>query len=131
MEENLKSLIEVLVQEPAEKEWLEFKRENADAKMIGKDISALANGALLAERDHAYMVWGVDDQSHQIVGTNFSPYDKSIGDQELLSWLHRMLSDNAHFRFEEVFVDDKRVVLLIVNVASLYPVAFQKEFRFV
>lgn len=127
MEENLKSLIDVLVQEPAEKEWLEFKRENADAKMIGKDISALANGALLAERDHAYMVWGVDDQSHQIVGTNFSPYDKSIGDQELLSWLHKMLSDNAHFRFEEVFVDDKRVVLLIVNVASLYPVAFQKE----
>lgn len=95
MEESLKSLIEVLAQEPTEKEWLEFKRENADAKMIGQDISALANGALLTERNHAYMVWGIDDQSHQIVGTNFSPYEKSIGNQELLSWLHKMLSDNA------------------------------------
>lgn len=127
MEESLKSLIEVLAQEPTEKEWLEFKRENADAKMIGQDISALANGALLTERNHAYMVWGIDDQSHQIVGTNFSPYEKSIGNQELLSWLHKMLSDNAHFRFEEVYADNKRVVLLIISPALQYPVAFQKE----
>ena len=127
VEENLKSLIEVLVQEPTEKEWLEFKKENADPKMIGKDISALANGALLTERNHAYMVWGVDDQSHRIVGTNFSPYEKYIGNQELLSWLHKMLSDNAYFRFEEVYINDKRVILVVVSPASQYPVAFQKE----
>ena len=127
VEENLKSLVEALVQESTETEWLEFKKDNADAKMIGQDISALANGALLTERNRAYMVWGVDDKSHQIVGTTFSPYEKSIGNQELLSWLHHMLSDNTHFRFEETFVADKRVILLIIEPASQYPVAFQKE----
>ena len=81
MEENLKSLVEALVQEPTETEWLEFKKDNAEAKMIGQDISALANGALLAERPQAYMVWGVDDKTHRIIGTEFSPY------AALVAWL--------------------------------------------
>jgi hypothetical protein len=32
--------------------------------MIGEDISALANSAVLADRDDAYMIWGVDDKTH-------------------------------------------------------------------
>lgn len=127
MEENLKSLVEALVQEPTETEWLEFKKDNAEAKMIGQDISALANGALLAERPQAYMVWGVDDKTHRIIGTEFSPYAKSMGNQELLSWLLQMLSENARFRFEEIVIEDKKVVLLLIEPASQYPVAFQKE----
>lgn len=127
MEENLKSLVEALVQEPTETEWLEFKKDNAEAKMIGQDISALANGALLVERPQAYMVWGVDDKTHRIIGTEFSPYAKSLADQELLSWLLQMLSENARFRFEEIVIEDKKVVLLLIEPASQYPVAFQKE----
>ena len=95
--------------------------------MIGQDISALANGALLAERPQAYMVWGVDDKTHRIIGTEFSPYAKSMGNQELLSWLLQMLSENARFRFEEIVIEDKKVVLLLIEPASQYPVAFQKE----
>lgn len=37
--------------------------------MIGEDISALANSAVLADHSHAYMIWGVDDDTHDIVGT--------------------------------------------------------------
>lgn len=66
MEENLKSLIEVLIQGPQKKNGSSSNR-NSNAKMIGQEINPLTNGALLA-----YMVWGVDDQSHQIAGTNFS-----------------------------------------------------------
>lgn len=127
MEENLSKLVAALIQEPTETEWLEFKKDNADIKMIGKDISALANGARLVERDHAYMIWGVDDQTHKIVGTSFSPYEKAVGQQELIGWLNQMLSDNARFRFEEVGFSDKRVIVLTIEPTSLYPVAFQKE----
>lgn len=37
--------------------------------MIGQDISALANSAALYDKQTAYMIWGVDDNSHEIIGT--------------------------------------------------------------
>ena len=76
MDGNIQQLVEALIKEPGESEWLEFKKDNADAEMIGKDISALANGALVSQHSHAYMLWGIDDKSHAITGTNFSPYQK-------------------------------------------------------
>ena len=39
--------------------------------MIGEDISALANSAALYEKNFAYMIWGVEDITHQIIGTSF------------------------------------------------------------
>lgn len=78
MEENLKSLIEVLIQGPQKKNGSSSNR-NSNAKIIGQEINSLTNGALLA-----YMVCGVDDQSHQIAGTNFSSYENPIDNQELL-----------------------------------------------
>lgn len=127
MEENLTNLVETFVNNNQEKEWLEFKRDNDNAEMIGKDICALANGAALLERPHAYMIWGIDDQSHQILGTKFSPYEKCRGNQELISWLHEMLSNNFDFDFNEVIIDDKKVIVLTISSASLYPAAFKKE----
>ena len=56
MEGNLTNLVETFVNNHQEKEWLEFKRDNDNAEMIGKDICALANGAALLERPHAYMI---------------------------------------------------------------------------
>ncbi|WP_337932962.1 hypothetical protein [Hallella sp.] len=35
--------------------------------MIGEDISALANSATLNDRDYAYMIWGIDDCTHEII----------------------------------------------------------------
>ena len=61
--------LDLLVQElccQAEAEWLEFKMGNVDPKMIGQRISALANGACLRDRSKAYLVWGIEDQTHKI-----------------------------------------------------------------
>ena len=40
--------------------------------MIGKDISALANSAALYSKNCAYMIWGIDDTTHEIKGTNLN-----------------------------------------------------------
>lgn len=127
MSDNLESLVRNLIKESKENEWLEFKKDNADAQMIGKDISALANGAALLQRDKAYMLWGIDDSNHSPIGTKFSPYDKFQGNQELISWLHGMLSNNVEFAFKETFVDNCRIVVLTIKAAIQYPVAFQKS----
>ena len=47
---NDKDLINALCALPNETTWLEFKVNNFKPDMIGEDISALANSAVLAER---------------------------------------------------------------------------------
>ena len=51
--------------------------------MIGEDISALANSAVLADHSHAYMIWGVDDDTHDIVGTMVRLKSEKKCNQEL------------------------------------------------
>lgn len=69
---NLERLLQELCKFPKETEWIEFKHNNYKPDMIGEDISALANSAALKDKDWAYMVWGVDDDSHEVIGTDVS-----------------------------------------------------------
>ena len=69
-------LINELLALPAETTWLEFKGSNSDPEMIGKRCSALSNSARIEGRDCAYLVWGIDDETHAILGTDFNPDTK-------------------------------------------------------
>ena len=66
---NIDILVKELCKLPKEVGWVEFKHNNCEPNMIGEDISALANTATLNDRDYAYMIWGVDDTTHEIIGT--------------------------------------------------------------
>ena len=92
--ENLTKLIEELRQLPNGTTWFEFKHNNYEPDMIGEDISALANSAAYSERSHAYMIWGINNETHEIVGTDRDQYSKAVGNEEMESWLRRMLSKN-------------------------------------
>lgn len=125
--ENLDKLIVELCKQADENEWLEFKCNNYDPEVIGKDISALANSACYCDRDQAYMVWGVENQSHEIVGTNINKFSKLIGNQELESWLRTHLSRNAGFEFDSVIINEVTVVVLIIEKAKTLPVTFNTD----
>jgi ATP-dependent DNA helicase RecG len=90
-------LLSRLIQMPAETEWLEFKADNDDPQEIGQTMSALANAAALHSRERAYIVWGVQDGTHEIIGTNFQPRRKKIGGQELENWLCTQLQPQLQF----------------------------------
>lgn len=124
MPEDYVALVKRLVQNATETQTIEFKDSNAHFEMIGRDIAALANSALVEGQDYAYMVWGVEDSSHAIVGTSFDPLSVKRGNQELEIWLRVKLSDNAEFRFIHVDVDGKRVIVLRIWPAVGYPVTF-------
>lgn len=94
--------------------------------MIGEDISALANSATLNDRDYAYLIGGVDDGSHEIVGTKVRLQLEKKGEQELENWLRYLLSKNADFEFYDTEVDGKHVELIRIHKALNEPVAFQK-----
>ena len=78
-EDYLKELVAELTLLPTETEWVEFKKNNVEPDMIGEYISAISNSATLSERDKGYIVWGIDDISHKILGTTFNYRELKVG----------------------------------------------------
>ena len=64
--QQLTDLLNDLVKIPQESEWIEFKLNFHSEEEIGKDISALSNGACLHNQQEAYLVFGVEDKTHLI-----------------------------------------------------------------
>lgn len=124
--ENLNLLINELVNIKDETPWLEFKHNNYNPEMIAEDISALANSAALHDKKCAYMIWGINDKTHEIVGTDYDLQSLKKGNQELENWLRSLLSPNAEFEFHTVLINDLNVGILIIYKATNHTVTFQK-----
>lgn len=122
--EQLRSLLRELCRLPNETEWVEFKKSNDDAPMIGEYISALSNSAALIGKQAGYVVWGIDDETHEVVGTSFKPSVMHYRQQELESWLLQKTAPKIHFRFYEFDVSEHGVVILEIQAASHTPVQF-------
>lgn len=122
--EYLAGLVRELVKCRTETPWLEFKHNNDNPQEIGEYISALSNAAAVEGKANAYMIWGVDSNSREIVGTQFQPVIAKKGNQPLESWLLQLLQPRIHFCFDEVEVDGQRVVILEIDRASHRPIAF-------
>ncbi len=67
--EKLTSTLKRLTALPQETEWVEFKHNFHSPEEIGERVSALANSAALLNEPFGYMVFGVEDETHQVVGT--------------------------------------------------------------
>lgn len=124
--ENMERLVRELCKYKNETPWLEFKHNNWSPETIGQNISALANSAAIEERSKAYIVWGVDDKTHEIVGTDFIFKKARKGEQELENWLRSLLSINADFDYQNTTINDKNVCVLSITAAESHPVTFEK-----
>lgn len=123
--EYLKSLVLELSSLSTETEWIEFKTNNNNPEEIGQYISALSNSAAIEGKSNAYMIWGIDDKTHDRIGTSFKPKFKKVGGEELENWLLRLLSPRQHFRFYEFEMDKKEMVILEIEKATDRPVQFR------
>ena len=123
--ENLERLVEELRSLPDELAWVEFKHNNYDPQMIGEDISALANSAALYDKNCAYMIWGIHDETHDIVGTSYDLQSLKKGNQELENWLRTQLSANAEIEFHKVVMNNLSVGVLIIYKAVTHTVSFK------
>ncbi len=106
-----------------ESEYVEFKTSNDEPNLFGETVSALANGAVLAEKPEAYLVYGVDDESHEIVGTKFDPYRKAKN-QPFINLIATNLDHAGELRYEVGDVGGKRIVVIIIPRAEMYPVEY-------
>jgi len=121
------TMIRELCKLPRETEWVEFKVNNADPDEIGEYISALSNSAVLSGQSRAFLIWGVEDGSHRIVGTTFHPASAKKGNEPLETWLLRLLKPEIDFQFHDVTVDGHGIVLLEIERAYRHPVRFKSE----
>ncbi|MCA9320064.1 MAG: ATP-binding protein, partial [Planctomycetes bacterium] len=126
-EEDLRRLVRTLASGEHESECVEFKENRAEAEEIGAYLSAISNSAALHQQDVGYIVWGVRDGDHKIVGSTFLPRHASakVGNEDLEAWLSRMLHPRIDFRIHELEVDGHHVVVFEVPAASHTPVRFR------
>lgn len=123
--EYLSSLLKDLVSLLHETEWVEFKSNNADPEDIGQYISAISNSSALLGKQTGYIVWGVEDGTHNIVGTNFRPRSSKIGAQELENWLITQLSPRIDFKIHEFQYEGINIVIFAIPRATYIPVKFK------
>ncbi|MBE5763971.1 MAG: winged helix-turn-helix transcriptional regulator [Clostridiales bacterium] len=128
-----KELLLEIINNNDEREWVEFKTNypaEKHAQDIGEYISALSNSATLHKQNYAYMIWGVENNTRKILGTDFK-YDLDINGSEVFKhYLARNLEPRISFKFEEVYIDDKRLVALIIPATKDVITEFNHE-RFI
>ncbi len=125
--EELSILIDELRALPHESEWVEFKENNKDPQGIGQYISALANSACIENKEFGYLVFGIENERHQAVGTIFKPRIEKIGNQELENWLVTQLEPRVGIKIFEFDYQSKSIVLFQIEPASNRPVHFRGE----
>ncbi len=108
-----------------ESEWVEFKHNSIHHKKIGEYISAIANSAALHSHEAGYIIWGIEDATLKVIGTDFKPRQVKVGNEELESWLHQRLSPKIEFSIHEFGYEEHRLVMFIIQATRHAPVSFE------
>ena len=124
---EIERLINELITLPKETEWVEFKMNNANPQEIGEYISALSNSACYHKKSNAYLVFGIEDGTHKIVGTNFKPSQTKIGNQEIENWLATQLNPRIDFVIYEENIRGHDIVIFKIDRAKNQPVQFKNN----
>lgn len=128
---TLIKILEKLITSP-ESQHIEFKENNSDATMIGKNISAISNALILDGIQRGYIIWGISDQidksgKHIVTGTTFSPGNKKVGNQELLIWLNREIKPEPQLEIRQLNFHKKNVVVAIIRRNATTLTTFRNE----
>lgn len=127
---DLHILLNELCSQPREQPWLEFKLNKGSItnEQIGEYISAMSNGATIANKPFGYLVWGVEDETLTVKGTNFTFENaKQGGNQDLEFFIRNYLYPKINFEIFEFDYVEKHIVLLRIPSAKGEPTHFQKK----
>ena len=129
-QEQIQTILLRLLKLPGETELVEFKKaENSFSDTdLGEYFSALSNEANLKGEACAWLVLGVDDKTHKVIGTNYKPSRPS------LDAMKKKIGDQTTNRitFEEIYeaeYDGHRVVMFEIPAAPQgIPIAYQGHY---
>lgn len=114
-----KELTDVLIEllKCYENEYIEFKRaqNDFDIDKLGKYFSAMANEATLRDKQYGWIIFGIDDKTHDVVGTNYCSNNN-------FNSVKKQIADNTtdNVSFLEVYpliYQNKRIIMFQVPAA--------------
>ncbi|MET3730574.1 ATP-dependent DNA helicase RecG [Moheibacter stercoris] len=127
---NIEYTLKELLNLKAENEVVEFKeaKNNYDFTKLGRYFSALSNEANLCGRPFGWLVFGVEDKNHKIVGTSFRPIRKNL--DSLKGEVAKKTTNRITFiQIYEVQHKDGRVILFQIPAAPKgIPIAFEGHY---
>src|SRR5690606_33703655 len=110
----------------AENEIVEFKeaKNNYDFSKLGKYFSAISNEANLCGKPYGWLVFGVQDKNHAVVGSNYRPKRAEL--DKLKGEVANKTTNRITFiEIYEVPWEDKRVLMFQIPAAPRgIPVSF-------
>lgn len=109
----------------SEQEHVEFKENINNEEIIAKTIVAIINSMTRQNIPRGYFIWGINDKTHEIVGTDFNPSSKKIGNEELELWLSKYIQPTPSLCFRKLEVDGKKVIVLVIHSNPLELVKFK------
>jgi len=125
--DELIKLVDELRALPKENEWVEFKTGNATTnEKVGQYISAISNAACIYNQPFGCLVFGVDDDTHELKGTTFKFKNKKEGNQELELWIRSLLHPSVKFQFYTCQHGKFYLEIFIIPAAVSEPTHFKK-----
>ena len=118
------ALLHRLLKEPTEGSWLEFKQSNQDPKMIGECISACANAAILAGKERAYLVFGIEDKTKRKIGTTVRLDGMKVGGENFINWISRMVEPRLLMEFLDFTIEGQQFSIITIEPTYDRPVRF-------
>ncbi|MDV0446058.1 hypothetical protein MmiAt1_16680 [Methanimicrococcus sp. At1] len=117
-EGELIEILTVLRTHPSENEVFEFKeaKNNYDFRKLCKYFSALSNEANLKHQEYAWLIFGIKDSDHSIVGSVYRS-DCSALDSLKQEIANRMNNRLTFIEIYELSVENKRVILFQIPSA--------------
>lgn len=123
--EDIDQLIKELRALPKESGWVEFKGNNWNPEKLGANISALSNSALLEGKRYGYIVYGIEDITHEIIGTDFDPDKHKIKNQEIENYISTQLQPRTTFKIFKHTVDNKPIILFQICTPIGHPLRYK------
>ncbi len=125
--DELVQLIDELRSLPKENEWVEFKSGTATTNdKLGQYISALSNAACINNQSFGYLIFGINDTTHQIEGTTFKFKKRKEGNEELELWVRRLLHPSVKFQFFSCQNGKYYLEIFKIPAANSEPTHFKK-----
>lgn len=119
--DELIDILSELLKHP-ENEYIEFKRaeNNFDIDKLGRYFSAISNEATLKDKQCGWIVFGIDDETHEVLGTNYCIDNNFNG-------IKKQISDNTtdNVSFLDVYSFyylNQRVIMFQVPAAVGSPI---------
>ncbi len=106
-------LLHQLISAATESECLEFKaaKTSFDSDSFGRYVTALANTAAFKRQSAAYLVFGVDDKTHEVVGS--CAYDSKEKQNAALRLLAQSACPNVLIDFATVTATNGRLATIV------------------